>query len=158
MLDRIININNSDVDNAIPFSNLLESPAGLKPVDIHQGDLAVIIYTSGTTGNPKGCMATQDYFLNLGEIQGKLFQLTDEDRVFTAQPFYYMDPQWNTIMVMIHNATLIFAERFSTSQFWDQIRHYKTTCFYCIGSMTSFLYNMPPSDLDKHRFSRRRSI
>jgi crotonobetaine/carnitine-CoA ligase len=60
-----------------------------------------------------------------------------------------MDPQWNTIMVMLYNATLVVAERFSTSQFWDQVRDNKITCFYCIGSMTSFLYNMPPSKLDK---------
>lgn len=149
LIENVITIDNTRVHNSIPFSGLLENKDELKPMDIHEDDLAVILYTSGTTGSPKGCLATQDYFLNLGDIQGKLFQLTDKDRVFTAQPFYYMDPQWNTIMVMAHNATLVFAERFSTSTFWDQIRHYKTTCFYCIGSMTSFLYNMPPSHLDK---------
>jgi len=154
LLHTVINIDNSDANNSIPFSDLLESPEDLKPIDINKDDLAVILYTSGTTGNPKGCMATQDYFLNLGDIQGRLFQLTDKDRLFTAQPFYYMDPQWNTIMAMTYNATLVFAKRFSTSKFWDQIRHYKITCFYCIGSMTSFLFNMPPSDLDKQHHLR----
>jgi crotonobetaine/carnitine-CoA ligase len=52
-------------------------------------------------------------------------------------------------MVMLYNATLVVAERFSTSHFWDQVRDNKITCFYCIGSMTSFLYNMPPSELDR---------
>jgi len=149
LLEMVINTDDSDPEESIPFSDLLDSPADLTPVGVGLDDLAAILYTSGTTGRPKGCLATHDYFLNLGGIMGRLFQLTSEDRVLTAQPFYYMDPQWNTIMVMMHNATLVLAERFSSSRFWDQVRHYKITCFYCIGSMTSFLYNVPPSDLDR---------
>ncbi|MBS3917281.1 MAG: ATP-dependent acyl-CoA ligase [Deltaproteobacteria bacterium] len=149
LLNKVINIDNSDISKTIPFLSLLENPANLRPVDIHEEDLAVILYTSGTTGNPKGCMATHDYFMNLGDIQGRLFQLTAEDRVLTVQPFYYVDPQWNTMMVLTSNATLVLGEKFSTTKFWDEVRHYGITCFYCIGSMTSFLYNMPLSDLDK---------
>lgn len=154
VLETIINIDNPNDGDSIPFSDILENPEYLKQIDIKEKDLAVILYTSGTTGNPKGCMASHYYFLNLGDIQGRLFQLTSKDRVFTAQPFYYMDPQWNTIMVMAKNATLVFSERFSTSKFWNQIRQYKITCFYCIGSMTSFLYNMPPSELDAQHYLR----
>jgi len=149
LLDKVINIDSSDVHNSIIFSALLENPNKLKPIAIHEDDLAVILYTSGTTGNPKGCMASHDYFVHLAEVEARLFELSDRDRVLTAQPFYYMDPQWNTLMVMTRNASLILAEKFSTSAFWDEIRHYDVTCFYCIGSMTSFLFNMPPSDLDK---------
>ena len=148
-LHTLINVDDHRVSGDVAFSALLASPAELPTVDIAPNDDAVILYTSGTTGTPKGCLATQEYFLNLGDIQGQLFQLTSQDRVFTAQPFYYMDPQWNTIMVILYNATLVVAERFSTSQFWDQVRDNKITCFYCIGSMTSFLYNTPPSKLDR---------
>jgi len=154
LIEKVINIDNSDPGKNIPFSDLLANSANLNPVDIDPEDLAVILYTSGTTGNPKGCLASHDYFVNLGYMEGKLFQLTPEDRVLTAQPFYYMDPQWNTIMAIAYNATLVLSERFSTSKFWEEIRHYKITCFYCIGSMTSFLYNMPPSPLDKQHCLR----
>jgi crotonobetaine/carnitine-CoA ligase len=149
MLKKVINIDNTSVHGSIHFCDLLKKTDELRAIDILKEDLAAILYTSGTTGKPKGCMATHDYFINLGDIQAQLFQLTEMDRVFTAQPFYYMDPQWNTIMVMMRNATLVFAERFSTSMFWEQIRHYNITCFYCIGSMTSFLFNNPPSELDR---------
>jgi crotonobetaine/carnitine-CoA ligase len=145
----IISVDGSQTTESVPFSALLDNTAGSPTVVVGPQDDAVILYTSGTTGSPKGCLASHEYFLNLGDIQGRLFQLTPEDRVFTAQPFYYMDPQWNTIMCMMYDATLVLAERFSTSRFWDQVRDNKITCFYCIGSMTSFLYNMPPSELDR---------
>jgi crotonobetaine/carnitine-CoA ligase len=148
-LHTVISVDQGGAPGAVPFSALLGSPAELPAVDIDAHDDAVILYTSGTTGAPKGCLATHEYYLNLGDAQAQLFQLTSRDRVFTAQPFYYMDPQWNTIMVMLYNATLVVAERFSTSHFWDQIRDNRITCFYCIGSMTSFLYNMPASELDR---------
>jgi carnitine-CoA ligase len=148
-LEHIINIDNFKDDRNTPYAELLENPSVLPPIDINEDDLAVLLYTSGTTGNPKGCMASHYYFVNLAEIQAALFDLKENDRVFTAQPYYYMDPQWNTLMVMTRNSTLVFAEKFSTSKFWEQVRQYRITCFYCIGSMTSFLFNMPQSNLDK---------
>jgi crotonobetaine/carnitine-CoA ligase len=149
LLQTIVNVDDSDGGDVIPFSELLESPAELTATKVSRDDVASILYTSGTTGMPKGCVATHEYYLNLADIEAELFQLTSEDRVFTTQPFYYMDPQWNTLMVMARNATLVLGERFSTSTFWDDIRKHNITCFYCIGSMTSFLYNMPPSELDR---------
>lgn len=148
-LKRIVNVDHPSGEGNVPYRALLERPAVLPPADIGEDDLAVLLYTSGTTGNPKGCMASHYYFVNLAHIEAELFDLKAGDRVFTAQPFYYMDPQWNTLMVLTRNATLAFAERFSTSKFWDEVRQYGITCFYCIGSMTSFLFNMPPSELDK---------
>jgi crotonobetaine/carnitine-CoA ligase len=153
-LHTVINVDGSDDPESLPFSTLVAGPSAGPTVSVNAEDEAAILYTSGTTGSPKGCLATHEYYLNLGDIQGQLFQLTSQDRVFTAQPFYYMDPQWNTIMVMLYDATLVVAERFSTSRFWDQIRDNKITCFYCIGSMTSFLYNTPPSELDRQHSLR----
>jgi crotonobetaine/carnitine-CoA ligase len=151
-LETIISIDGQS-ENVLYFGDLLEASPDLERVAIDgQRDLAAILYTSGTTGTPKGCMATHDYYVNLAYMQADLFGLSSEDRVYTAQPFYYMDPQWNTLMAMTCNATVVVSEKFSTGRFWDEIRRRDITCFYCIGSMTSFLYNMPPSPLDKeHR-------
>ena len=144
-LETIISIDGPS-ENVLYFGDLLEASPDLGQVAIDgHRDLAAILYTSGTTGTPKGCMATHDYYVNLAYMQADLFGLSSEDRVYTAQPFYYMDPQWNTLMAMTCNATVVVSEKFSTGRFWDEIRRRDITCFYCIGSMTSFLYNMPPS-------------
>jgi len=87
-----------------PYFTLLRNSAVLPPVDIGEEDLAVLLYTSGTQGTPR--VYGQPLLLREpGDIEAELFNLTAKDRVFTAQPFYYMDPQWNTLMVMTRNAT-----------------------------------------------------
>jgi carnitine-CoA ligase len=148
-LETIITIDSSAPVGVIVLNKLCSKTALPEGIEINGEDAAVILYTSGTTGNPKGCLASQNYFIDLASHEGRTFQLTADDRVYTAQPVYYMDPQWNIIMVLIHNATLVIAERFSTAGFWDEVRRNRITVFYCIGSMTSFLFNMPPSERDK---------
>jgi hypothetical protein len=124
------------------YSRLLENTLP-PPADIQTDDLAVLLYTSGTTGNPKGCMASHYYFVNLADMQARLFDLRAEDRVYTAQPFYYMDPHG---MLATRNALALGEIQYQ--QVLDEVSGIDHL-FYCIGSMTSFLFNMPPSESDK---------
>jgi crotonobetaine/carnitine-CoA ligase len=154
LLQTIVSMDLTTPDGVISLDRLAGIGGEPQRINIAGEDPSVILYTSGTTGNPKGCLAAQNYFIDLATTEGEVFRLTSDDRVYTAQPYYYMDPQWNTIMVLLHNATLVIAEKFSTTRFWDEVRRHEVTTFYCIGSMTSFLYNMPPSSLDKEHTVR----
>ncbi len=69
--------------------------------------------------------------------------------MLTAQPFYYMDPQWNVITAMAAGATLVVLDRFSPSVFWERVRHYGVTFFYCLGIMPTLLVKTPPSPSDR---------
>lgn len=124
--------------------------------NVHPETLMNIQYTSGTTGFPKGCMLTQKYWINIGtKLMDKPFpHLSEKDTLLTAQPYYYIDPQWNTIAAIITGATLVVLDRFSPSTFFDKIRKYKVTFFYCLGSMPALLLKMPESKEDRNHHLR----
>jgi len=111
---------------------------------------ANIQYTSGTTGMPKGCILSNNYWIRFGECflrSGP--RLTPDDRILTAQPFSYADPQWNVIAALQSGASLTILEKFSPSRFWQQVCDSRTTFFYCLGAMPSLMLQVPPSSCER---------
>ncbi len=113
-----------------------------KIADVTANDMVNIQYTSGTTGFPKGCMLTHRYWLLMGDVISNFFQTTSEDINLTAQPFYYMDPQWNTLLCLIKGMPLVIMHRFSPSKFWQTVRDNKVTFFYVLGTMPFYLLKL----------------
>ncbi|MFC2967741.1 class I adenylate-forming enzyme family protein [Acidimangrovimonas pyrenivorans] len=94
---------------ASPETPLASGPAG-------PDDLANIQYTSGTTGFPKGCMLTHDYWLVLARA-ALAWDAAPAGRILSAQPYFYMDPQWITLKALLSGATLVIAPGLSSSRF-----------------------------------------
>src|SRR5690606_29386430 len=91
----------------------------LKPVSkIKPDSLATLQYTSGTTGFPKACMLQHSYWMKLGDIAATITQARRGDVTLTAQPFSYIDPQWNTAMGLLARISLVIAPRVSASHCW----------------------------------------
>lgn len=114
---------------------------------------ANVQYTSGTTGRPKGCVLPHSYWLSIAwTLQHEFPRLAETDVMLTAQPFHYIDPQWNTVSALLAGARLVVLDRFHPTTFWDEVRRHEVTYFYCLGMMPTLLLAMPASDLDRrHR-------
>jgi acyl-CoA synthetase (AMP-forming)/AMP-acid ligase II len=139
------------------FGELIASapdlPAGLPQPEID--DLVNIQYTSGTTGFPKGCMLTHRYWLTLSLVAamrgGQDEQATN---ILVAQPYFYMDPQWLTLMAMRGGGQIFVARRASSSRFMDWVRQYDI--HYCL--FPEVVYQMPRQDADSDNSLKRISI
>ncbi|MEU8638258.1 ATP-dependent acyl-CoA ligase [Amycolatopsis sp. NPDC048633] len=112
-----------------------------------------IQYTSGTTGAPKGCVLPNRYWTTLAVSLATDFPAVGADDVMlTAQPFHYIDPQWNVALGLAAGATLVVLDRFHPSTFWAKVREHDVTWFYCLGLMPTLLLRQEPADADRdHR-------
>lgn len=127
------------------YAELLQDAAGdFAIVDVGQNDLLNIQYTSGTTGFPKGCMLTHRYWLVMGRTASEFCRFLPMDVDLTAQPFYYMDPQWNLVLCLMQGIPLVVMHRFSPSKFWQTVRDNGVTFFYIIGTMPFYLLKQDP--------------
>lgn len=139
------------------LSQLMESAPDL-PVDLPVpgiDDLVNIQYTSGTTGFPKGCMLTHRYWLTLSLVAGMRGGADEQaTNILVAQPYFYMDPQWLTLMAMRAGGQIFVARRASSTRFMDWVRDYDI--HYCL--FPEIVYQQPPNALDGQNSLRRVSI
>lgn len=138
-------------DGTVNLKSLLADASDTFPTsDVDQGNLLNIQYTSGTTGFPKGCMLTHRYWLLMGKITNDYLKFQPDDVDLTAQPFYYMDPQWNTVACMMSGIPLVIMPKFSISRFWQTVIDQRVTVLYMLGTMPFFLMKREPDDLEKN--------
>ncbi|MGI8701450.1 MAG: class I adenylate-forming enzyme family protein [Nocardioidaceae bacterium] len=106
--------------------------------------LANVQFTSGSTGLAKGCLLSNRYWLTIADTVSRYGpRLCHDDILLSAQPFYYMDPQWNLVAALTTGATLVILERFRSQTFWRSVQEHGATFFYCLGVMPAMLLRTP---------------
>lgn len=129
----------------------LKSETRCEPESVVAEQPVNIQYTSGTTGAPKGCVLPHRYWTTLAIGLATDFPAVSEDDVLlTAQPFHYIDPQWNVALALAAGATLVVLDRFHPSTFWAKVREHEVTWFYCLGLMPTLLLRQPPHPDDRN--------
>lgn len=144
----------ADIDQAVSVRTVedlrseIDSARGIPPADVPVGALANLQYTSGTTGFPKGCMLSHRFWQQIGQAAREVMRLTADSVLLTAQPFSYIDPQWNVMAALRAGAQLVILDGFHPSSFMRSVAEYGVTTFYCLAAMPVLLLKQPPADHD----------
>ncbi len=109
------------------------------------------IFTSGTTGMPKASiMSHMRWYKAMYGIGMASMKLRQDDIFYVSLPFYHNNALTVSLSsVFSAGATIAIGRKFSVTRFWDDIRHYKATCFSYIGELLRYLMNTEPKSNDQ---------
>lgn len=131
---------------------VLAAPAPGEPVPaaiVGPGQTAGILYTSGTTGPAKGVQCPQAQFYWWGVLMGEVFELTEEDVLYTCLPLFHTNALNAFMQALIAGATYHLGPRFSASRFWQRVGEAQASVTYLLGAMVNILMSRPPGPADR---------
>src|SRR4029453_16374977 len=137
---------------------LLEASDAEPGLEYSWTDDARIMFTSGTTGRSKGVIKQNaaDYFSARGLLEvvsataGKSVESLEEDTFFSCLPLFHSNAQvLSGYPALVAGGRVAYVERFSSSKFWQQVIDAEATIFNSIGAVSYFIWNIPPSELDR---------
>jgi crotonobetaine/carnitine-CoA ligase len=115
----------------------------------------MISYTSGTTGRSKGIMYSTEMTIAFAESNNWLLGYTAEDVGFNCLPLFHGNAIFCTMIpAMRAGAFVVFAPRFSASNFWQSVRAERATVLSLLGSMVPILLNQEPAAEDRNTTAR----
>ncbi|WP_127347924.1 long-chain-acyl-CoA synthetase [Pseudidiomarina mangrovi] len=118
---------------------------------IQLGDICYYVFTSGTTGMPKSAALTHLRWVKAGIAFGSMsMALKPSDVQYCAMPLYHNTALSVSLSTAIRSgSSVVLADKFSASSFWDDIRRYQCTCFIYVGEICRFLLNQPEQATDR---------
>lgn len=126
----------------------VENPAVSHTIDPESPCL--YIYTSGTTGLPKASIQRHKKLVGLVTALGMLAgSATSKDTVYSTLPLYHGTALYfSWLTVLANGASLAIRRKFSASEFWHDVIHYRATIFVYVGELCRYLLNRPESPED----------
>ena len=116
-------------------------------------DRALYIYTSGTTGLPKAANVNHYRIMLASYGFAGVMNTKASDRMYNCLPMYHTVGGLCAVGSLLVNGGSVFVrERFSASEFWDDIVRHDCTMMQYIGELCRYLVNSPPNPNEtKHR-------
>jgi fatty-acyl-CoA synthase len=116
-------------------------------------DKALFIYTSGTTGLPKAANINHFRLMLAANGFAGVMNTGPDDVMYDCLPMYHtVGGVLATGAVLVGGGRVFIRERFSASEFWDDVVREGCTLFMYIGELCRYLVNSPPHRLERaHR-------
>lgn len=130
----------NDVPPGLTGLRLLDLPSISDAMDtVMPWDLVAIMYTSGTSGLSKGVRVTHAHAY--GYSSPEIYGACDaDDIVLVVLPLFHIGGQWKGVLnALIAGASAVVLPRFSATQFWEDVRHYRCSYTLILGVMAEFL-------------------
>jgi len=121
--------------------------------DVSIDDRALYMYTSGTTGWPKAAIVNHRRLMTWSHWFAGMMDVGPADRMYNCLPLYHsVGGVVATGAALLGGGSVVIAEKFSASRFWDDVARWDCTVFQYIGELCRYLVNAPPYHLEtKHR-------
>ena len=116
-------------------------------------DRCLYIYTSGTTGMPKAANINHYRVLGAMVAFSQVMGARETDRMYDCLPMYHTVGGVIAIGApLMAGGSVFIRERFSASQFWDDVVDNNCTLFQYVGELCRYLLNAPPHTKEgRHR-------
>lgn len=107
-------------------------------------DRALQIYTSGTTGLPKAANVSHFRLMQWSHWFAGMMDVQTSDRMYNCLPLYHsIGGVVATGAMLVGGGSVVLAQRFSASRFWDDVVRWDCTLFQYIGELCRYLLNTP---------------
>jgi carnitine-CoA ligase len=118
-------------------------------------DLHCVVYSSGTTGPSKGIMISNAHSVVKAVEVIRICGYSESDILYSPLPlFYSMGLLRGVLSVALVGSSIAIKDRFSVSEFWDDVRYHGATVGHCVFSIPKMLEQTPPSPRDSEHSLR----
>ena len=95
-------------------------------------DRALFLYTSGTTGLPKAANISHARVMQWGHWFAGMMGAQSTERMYNCLPMYHSVGGVQVPgAILVAGGTIVIREKFSTSQFWNDVVRWDCTIFQC---------------------------
>ena len=131
------------IDEKIEYLSALPLESGeLREITIH--DRALCIFTSGSTGLPKAANVSHARVMQWGLWFAGMMDVQQTDRLYNCLPMYHsVGGVLAPGAMLVAGGSLVVREKFSASQFWNDIIRWECTAFQYIGELCRYLLHSP---------------